>query len=33
MPLRMSDWNANNQKPDVTYTDNPRFRLWRTDDV
>ena len=32
-PLQMSDWKAKNQKPDETYADDPRFRLWRPDDV
>lgn len=32
-PLQMSDWKAANQKHDETYTDDPRFRLWRPDDL
>ncbi len=32
-PLPMSDGTTAHQKYDETYTDDPRFRLWRPDDV
>ena len=31
--LQMSDCKTASQKYDETYTDDPRFRLWRPDDV
>ena len=32
-PSPIPDWKTANQKYDETYTDDPRFRLWRPDDV
>ncbi len=31
-PHQVSDGETTNQKYDETYTDDPRFRLWRPDD-
>jgi hypothetical protein len=32
-PMQVTDWKTTNQKYDERYTDDPRFRLWRPDDV
>ena len=32
-PMQVTDWKTANQKYDERYTDDPRFRLWRPDDV
>jgi hypothetical protein len=32
-PPRIADWKAANPKHDETYTDDPRFKLWKPDDV
>ena len=32
-PMQMTDWKTTNDKYNERYTDDPRFRLWRPDDV
>jgi hypothetical protein len=32
-PIQMSDWKTAKHMHDESYTDDPRFKLWRAEDV